>query len=243
MELVFVKVIIPGKNNPQKTLREDIFRYYFEDLKYTRKKFTSELGLNHRIFTYGIKAYYKAEDVEELRVKKIVRSNLGQAITKWEDKLKAIEVFQPGFTGLFKDNIKDNPEVVMKAIVELNDKFYRAKIAIRPIKKYTNQAITRKGGNRVNLVGNGLEARIKFMLDELGIIYECQYKLGKYYFDFRVGKFLLEVDGAKYHANPKKDMIKTRLAQSQGFEIIRITDEMIKKQPLKVRKCLLRLKA
>lgn len=241
MELQFTKVEV-GKSKPQKTLAYPIFKYYFEVLGYTRKEFTTKLGVNHRVFTVGLKAYYSPEKIEELRRNKIVKSNVRGRIKKWEDKLKDIEILSPGFTSIFEGNIKDNPEYIMRALIELNDKFYRAKLAMRPIKKYTNQAISRKGGSRVNLVGNGLEARVKFILDELGITYHCQFPVGKYFFDFRVSNTLIEVDGKQYHDNSEKDEKKQKFAEKKGYTIIRLTEEQIKKEPLYTKRCLSQLR-
>lgn len=241
MQLVFVKVPQRGKSKPQKTLREDIFKYYLEELGYSRRMFTDILGLNHRIFTVGVMAYYTPEQMEKLRRKKIVKGNILGRMVKWEDKMANIEVFIPGFTKIFQDNIKDNPNAIMEVLVELNDKFYKAKHAMKPIKKYVNQSLKRSGGKRINLVSNGLEAKIKFILDELGFKYECQYKIKKYLYDFQVGKTLIEVDG-RYHEKTKdRDDLKENIAKTHGFKILRISEEMVKRQPLKTRRCLQRL--
>lgn len=236
MELVFVKVAIKGCNQPQKTLREDIFKYYFEELHYTRKDFTSKLGLNHRIFTRGMKTYYTPEKIEELRIKKIVKHNTGGRVKLWDEKLNDIEVFVPGFKKLFEDNVKENPGVLMDRLIEINDKFYRFKLAVRPIKKYINQAISRKGEERKKFVANGLEAKVKFWLDDLGIKYECQFSLGKFFYDFRIGKTLLEVDGNLH--TEKGDFIKTNYAKVKGYSLYRINKEEIRKEPIRIKKWL-----
>lgn len=238
MKLEFVKVTVPGYNNPQRTLVYEVFKYYFEDLQYTRKMFTEKLGVNHRVFTIGLRAYYTPEKIEELRAKKIVRSNIGVRVKQWADKLGDIEVFLPGFSTLFQDSIKEHPEKVMLALVELNDKFYRAKEAMKPIKKYANQAIKRKGGSSICLVANGLEARFKFILDELGIEYESQFNIRKYSYDFKVGNNLIEVDGRYHEKTRLRDKIKNKVAKDEGYNIIRFTEDQVKKQPLKIKRCL-----
>lgn len=240
MELEFVKVNVPNKL-PQKTLRKDIFEYYFETKGYTRKDFTSKLGLNHRIFTVGLRAYYTAEKIEELRTRKIVSSNIGKRVRKWEDKLNDIEVFSPGFKEIFKNNVKNNPEKVMQALIELNDKFYKAKIAMRPIKKYANQSLSRLGKDRMRLVANGLEAKFKFILDELGFKYTCQFSIGKYSYDFKVNNILFEIDGRYHEDTLEYDKKKEDKAIAKGYKLIRFTEEELKKEPLRIRKCLKKL--
>lgn len=241
MKLEFVKVDV-GKSKPQKTLKKEVFKHYFETMGYSRKEFTTKLGLNHRVFTNGLKAYYTKEQIEELRIKKIVKTNIGNRVITWENKLKDIEVFIPGFTKLFIDNVKDNPEVVLEKLVEINDLFYKFKKALKPIKKYLNQSLTRLGKDRIRLVGNGLEATVKFILDDLGIIYTCQFPLGSYRYDFKINNTLIEVDGKQYHEDNSRDISKEKYAHNRGYKLLRLTEEMIKKQPIKTRKCLQNLK-
>lgn len=243
MKLAFTKVEV-GKSKPQKTLTQKVFKYYFEELGYSRKDFTEKLGLNHRIFTYGLKVYYTREKIEELRAKKIVKTNIGNRIRTWEDKLSSIEKFYPGFTELFKENVKDSPEKVLEKLQEINDDFYRFKHAMKPIKKYLNQSLNRLGKERIRLVGNGLEFKVKNLLDGLSIPHSCQYPLGKYRFDFKIGEsVLLEVDGKQYHRDTGKDSKKEVFANNQGYRVIRISESMINKQPLKTIECLKKLKS
>lgn len=241
MQLEFVKVNIPGMERPQKTFTPEVFKYYFEIMGYSRKQFTTELGVNHRIFTRGLKAYYTPEHIERLRVKKIVRSNVGGRVKLWADKLADIEVFLPGFSKVFEDNIKDNPSIVMAEMVKLNDQFYKAKLAMRPIRTYINQSLSRLGEKRISIVANGLEAKVKFILDDLGLAYECQFKLGKYAYDFKVGETLIEVDGQYHEKGEGNDIVKTKKAIKSGYTLLRLTTDMIKKQPLKTRRCLAKL--
>jgi very-short-patch-repair endonuclease len=244
--LKYVLVPWPRKGREhlmQKTLIEEQFRHYVEELLYTRKDFTSKLGLNHRYFTAGLRAYYSPEEVEELRRKKLVSSNIHCRVRTWEQKLSDIEPFYPGFTKIFQDNIKENPELVMKALIDLNDMFYKVKQAIKPIKKYANQSLSRQGKARMNFVANGLEARVKFALDELGIEYQPAFGIGNRRFDFRVGHTLIEVDGGQYHElGNKRDKVKEKLAKKAGYKILRLDEKLVKSQPLKLRRCLNQLK-
>ncbi len=239
MKLKFCKVEV-GKSKPQKTLTKKVFKYYFENMGYTRKDFTLKLKLNHRIFTNGLRSYYTAEDIEELRVKKIVKGNICKRVETWDEKLKDIERFIPGFTNLFKENTKENPDLVIKQLILINDEFYKFKKALKPIKKYLNQSLGRLGKRRLNMVSNGLEAKVKFMMDELGIKYICQYKVGKYSYDFKVGNTLIEVDGRQYH-NTRDDKPKSQNALVNKFKLLRLKQTMVEKQPLKTRECLKKL--
>ena len=239
MKLKFCKVDV-GKPTPQKTFTRKVFRYYMEVIGYTRKEFTTILGVNHRIFTNGVKAYYTKEQIEKLKAKKIVKTNIGNRVRTWDEKLKNIERFIPGFTKLFITNTKENPEIVIRELLKINDEFYKFKQALKPIKKYLNQSLTRLGKDRLNMVGNGLEAKVKFILDDLGINYQCQFKLGKFFYDFRVNNTLIEVDGRQYHGKGI-NMPKDKLAKLKGFKVLRLPEIMILRQPLKIKGCLKKL--
>lgn len=245
-DLTLISVKIPGIDKPQKTLREEVFRYFFEDLGYTRKDFTEKLNLNHRRFTTGLRAYYNPEDIEELRVKKIVNGNIGSRVKTWDDKLGDVEKFIPNYKTLFRDNLKDNPEMLMQLIVKTNQDFYKFKEAIKPIKKYLNQALKRRGLNSIRLVSNGLEAKVATMLSNLQIDYVSQYRVGKHYYDFYLtnSNTLLEVHGKQFHTSEpdiKKDKLKSKLAKKSGYNYYSITDKQIKTQPIKTKECLKKL--
>lgn len=240
MKLEFCRVNIHGKKNPQKTFTKVVFKYYFENLRYTRNDFVNILNVNHRIFTVGLRAYYSNKDIEKLRVQKIVNGNIGNRIKTWDEKLKDIEKFSPGFIDLFKFNVKENPEIVINKLLEINDNFYKFKQALKPIKKYLNQSLDRLGKDRLNMVGNGLEAKVKFILDDLGLKYKCQFKVDKFIFDFKVNNTLIEVDGKQFH-NISRDKPKSKCAKDFKFNLLRLTENDIKTNPQKIIKCLKKL--
>jgi len=83
---------------------------------------------------------------------------------------------------------------------------------------------------------------VKLLL-KAGIPHETQYQIGKYYFDIRIGKILLEINGDFWHCNPKmykstqiikfpgqkrilamnvwkKDLKKRLEANKKGFKVV-----------------------
>lgn len=49
-----------------------------------------------------------------------------------------------------------------------------------------------------------LEMRVSHVLTKAGIIHTVQHQVGRYYFDIKIGKVLLQVNGDYWHCNPKK---------------------------------------
>lgn len=78
-------------------------------------------------------------------------------------------------------------------------------------------------------INNPAEQEMSEILNELGLWYRPQYKVGNYYLDFLVippmgTKIDLEVDG-KYHRTPEQlnnDMVRDNFIANQGYKIIRI---------------------
>lgn len=95
---------------------------------------------------------------------------------------------------------------------------------------------------------SSLEVRVAKCLTELNISYESQYLLSYRYFDFKVNKVLIEINGDYWHANPekysandiisfpkgkkilasslwKKDEVKKRAAEKKGFTVFYIWEK------------------
>lgn len=49
-----------------------------------------------------------------------------------------------------------------------------------------------------------LQKKISQLLIKAGIPHQTQYQIGRYYFDIRIGKTLLQVNGDFWHCNPEK---------------------------------------
>lgn len=245
MEIKYVTIKIPGYKNPQTIIEESQFRHLFETQGYSRKAFRDKLGIGPSKFNKSVWYYYTPEQIQQLKASKIRKGNLGERHTAWEDKFKAIEAFIPGFKDLFISNIHDNPQVVMEAIVKLNDLFFIAKRAAKPIKKYANQSLKRLGLPSIKLTASALEQKVKGVIQELGFECESQvmieHKGNRYFYDLGVGNHLIEVDG-KHHDFPDKypgrDRLKDTIAKEHGYRLLRVGYTMINKQPIKLKKCL-----
>ena len=97
-----------------------------------------------------------------------------------------------------------------------------------------------------------LQRRIVKTIKKLGYPVQTQVRVGKYYFDFKVGNVLFQVNGDFWHANPKmykpnsvinypggkkklaaniwkKDLKKRQIAMSQGYKVVYLWETDLKK--------------
>ena len=95
-----------------------------------------------------------------------------------------------------------------------------------------------------------LQNHIVKLLRRAGIQCQTQYKIGKYYFDIRIGNKLIEINGSYWHANPKeykatdiikypgkkrtlamnvwkKDLKKKLQAQKRGYKVFYLWQDQI----------------
>ena len=88
------------------------------------------------------------------------------------------------------------------------------------------------------------ETIVRKLLEEKDIIFEQEFKFGKYFYDFKVFNTLIEVQGDYWHANPlyfkdkistkeqnknlQRDIKKKKLALEHGFDFIEIWESDLK---------------
>lgn len=213
---------IPGKTKSGiSIIEEKCFRYMVEKLGYTKKKMNKEFGIGHRLWHLSLITYYTPLQVEELRRKKIMSSRQSVRPVRWRERALILEKFKPGITQLVEQ--ADYKEA-LQLIQNLNHEIHEAKEALRLVLKHLRHGGKRRGIT-INLVANALEFRVEKILKKLGLEYQCQYRIGKRYYDFKVGKLLIEVDG-RYH-NDKVDTIKNRLANKKGYILLRLPEKEI----------------
>lgn len=240
------------KSYPGKTIRiyqedgtyfsvipKDIF-LELNEKGYTRKK-ARELGIGSRLWNNSYSLYVKNDNI---RVDKIKTTNAINRLKQWDESLNKLEVISPGITKLFRDNLKDNPEVLTQELEKLNDLFHEMKIFTRQSKKYIRQSCERKGVPYIKFVANTSEYKLKKILKDLGCEIEVQPYINKLWYDFRVNNFLIELDGESYHTT-EKDEYKEKVAKENGYQLLRInTKELSDEVSLikKIKKCLLGVK-
>jgi G:T-mismatch repair DNA endonuclease (very short patch repair protein) len=91
-----------------------------------------------------------------------------------------------------------------------------------------------------------IEEQLRIFFDLQGIIYKQEFSLGIYYYDFKIGNFLIEANGDFWHCNPllysqpicqtqKHNLIndarKLFFAQQQGYKVIYIWEYDLKHKP------------
>lgn len=48
-----------------------------------------------------------------------------------------------------------------------------------------------------------LQNNVSLNLSRMGIVHQTQYKVGKFYFDIRIGRTLIQINGTFWHADPR----------------------------------------
>jgi G:T-mismatch repair DNA endonuclease (very short patch repair protein) len=72
-------------------------------------------------------------------------------------------------------------------------------------KRHARTALVRQATGVPGRVYNALEAKLAKLMDEAGIDYQWQFRLGRYLFDFLLpGRLLVEVHGGYWHADPRR---------------------------------------
>ena len=89
-----------------------------------------------------------------------------------------------------------------------------------------------------------LEKRVKKILNKHNI----EYKFNKYvktsisyrFPDFRIGKLIIECDGARFHTDKEKEIKRDRELIGVGYEILHFTEKKINKNIECVERCILK---
>lgn len=246
-----MKVLYPGKLITIKTIEGKSFKIIpktdFDKLLskgLTRKK-ARDYNIGSRLWNNSYNYHYKPDEIEQHRIDKIKSTNAINRYNIWEDNLNNLEPISPGITKLFKDNIRDNPEIITEEIERLSDMFHEMKLFLRQSKKYIRQSCQRKGVKYIKMVANSSEYLLKRTLKELGYKPEVQPYINKLWFDFQIGSnILIELDGESYHTD-EKDKYKEKVAKENGFKVIRINCKELKDLEIlkiKLKKCLQKAK-
>lgn len=218
-------MMINTTNGKYKILPKEDFDRIIVKPGVSRKK-ARELGIGSKLFNNSLNYHYSKSEIEASRVDKIKNSNNLQRIEIWYENLSRLEPILPGITELFKNHLRDEPELIQQKLQELNEWFYEIKDFIKITKKYIRQSVNRKGGKPLKLVANLSEYKVRRILVELGHKVENQFYIKPYFYDFKVGNFIIEHDGP-YHTK-QKDKLKTDLAIANGYTIIRVKHHEIK---------------
>ena len=205
----------------------------------TRKK-ARKFNIGSTLWNNSSTYHYNPKELEAQRLNKIRTTNSINRYKIWEDNLEKLENISPGISELFKNNIRDNPEVVIEEIERLSDMFHEMKLFIKQSKKYMRQSCKRKGVEYPKMVANSSEYILKRTLKELGFKPKIQHYIEKLWYDFKVGKYLIELDGSNYHTD-ERDRYKEKVAKDHGYKVLRINYTELKDietLKIKLKKCL-----
>lgn len=200
----------------------------------TRKK-ARQFNIGSTIWNNSSNYHYTPKELEEQRVNKMRTTNSLKRYEQWEDNLQTLENLSPGISSLFKDNLRNNPEIIMDEIERLSDMFHEMKLFIKQSKKYIRQSCKRKGIPYKKMVANSSEYLLKKTLKELGFKPIVQPYMNKLWYDFLVGNTLIELDGSNYHTD-ERDEYKNEIAIKSGYDLLRINcDELNDLETLKIK--------
>jgi len=123
-----------------------------------------------------------------------------------------------------KNNPMSDPLIVAKA-QESVMKFYRD----NPERRLN----ARMAKHRKSWKMTSIEKKMSILLDKIGVQYMFQYPILKYDVDFAIPGLMIaiECDGEYWHTDKKKDMIRDKNIEKEGWTILHYTD-------IKINKCL-----
>lgn len=221
----YEKMVNTGKPVKCTVICKEDFEKYVVKERLSRDKANSILGISHHLYQNTIHYWYDYDCIKGQKVDKMIEANREERKALWNSSLKYLEKFYPGITELFLNNLQ-NPEPITEKLLEMNSDFYEIKAFIHLTKKYIRQACKRHNVPYIKFPANLQEYRVYRILRDLGYKVQCQFYINPYWYDFKIGKVLIEYDGKQYHSHKgelnHRDKIKIKLAEKNGYTVLRI---------------------
>jgi very-short-patch-repair endonuclease len=204
---------------------KDDFDKYIWSQGLSRKKAAKIYGISYHLYQNSIHYWYGGDEIKLSGYDKVKESNRLLRKEIWNDSLKFLENLYPGISDIFLNNLQ-NPRVITEKLEELNSDFYEIKAFIKLTKKYIRQACKRHGVEYIKFPSNLQEYRVKRALKELGYTPISQFYIRPYWYDYKIGKVLIEYDGKQTHNNDgtlnSRDKAKEELSNKMGYVVVRI---------------------
>lgn len=224
------KMVSTGKRVKCTVLTKECLDHLIVNPKISRKKAIKLYGISTHLYQNSIHYWYDYNAIKGQSIDKIVKANIEGRRVIWQSSLDMLEPKYPGITDIFLNNLTTNPKLISEKLEELNSDFYEIKAFIRLTKKYIRQACKRHGVPYLKMPANLSEYRVKSVLKSLGYTPETQFYLKPYWYDFRIGKLIIEYDGRQTHNNDgtlnRRDTLKQELANKEGYTVVRIPFEI-----------------
>lgn len=237
------------KINNISILIEKDFKYYYEELGYSRKKFKNILEVGSKLFIHSLHYYYTDEQIEELRNKKISRTSRKTDNFIRHSYLDKTRAFSDFDLTIYKELLKINSNLEGKlenyekveSKKELAQELYNTYLTLFQYSLWIKEKIQKIRKSVNNKLGIDLnqELNISFSIrqhelliaDELrnlGIEVKHQYRIRNreffVFYDLFLPDFncLIELDTTQFHENNDKDLLKKELAIKEGFKFFSI---------------------
>jgi len=253
---------------------KEMFTSYYINEKYSLPMFHKHFGMTYKV-TQFLLEYHNLErrnlkEANKHGAVRVKRTNLERygvdqtfKVKEFDDKRKATYFEKYGVTNPFTNGhcLKNLDDIYIKKY-GISHKEYKSRKSIEAWKNKTdderenwlNASIlrdesgfnTHKNSNRVSKP----EKMIGMLLLKEGFNITTQYKLGRYFFDYRLNDYniLIEFNGDIFHANPEKylsddviplvkktakeiwerDLVKIELAKKRGYDTVILWESEIK---------------
>ena len=206
-------------------IEEKTFKRIMEVERLSRKRCKEVYNISPHLFTKSLNYWYKPEEIEKLRRKKIMGTLVGIRPVRWRERASIIERFIPG---LILDIETANYKSAVEKLEKANDITYELKEAVRLVHKHLRRP-SKASKVHINFVSNALEYKVKKIIESLGLKYKTQFRIEDKFYDFKIKGYrvLIEVDGKQHHTK-ESNIPKNKLAKKYNYTLIRIKEKEVK---------------
>jgi len=195
-----------------------------EHRKNMSEKTTQQL---HREYANGTRDPYVITRKANAKTRLLVKQGL-LSLQRPEVIAKMIEATNtPEQRKANSDRMKRNNPMKDRSTVERRTKTYLKTLRSNP-DIHPNRIMAQRG------FMSSLEKKVKDVLDTMGLNYECQYPISKYFVDFALvsDKIAIEADGDYWHQDKKRDRKRQKDIEKNGWVVIRFSESDIKKEAI-----------
>jgi len=139
---------------------------------------------------------------------------------KTKDNLKELDIIKPGISSIWYSHINDDPSLLTKELSLISMRLIYYKDLLKNLQGRARKVCRKRDVKIYKLFSSTLEFKVAGILTSLGLKFEHQFYIKPYWYDFKVGNKLFEIDGAKH--NLRFDQAKNIMAEENGYNVIRL---------------------